>query len=174
MTTLDMDRLLDVLGPSELEAIAAAAARDAVARALGVETFAAANPDGTPGRVAAGELIEAAWGNAVADTITNGAAGLKYRTDNLWTWAGQEVQAVTSTVMTDVNGQTQVNFPHAFAGNAVGVSIINNNPTDGPFIYTIVTLGSGAVIFKAYWHDGTAVVNRSITVRVIATGPRGA
>jgi len=28
------------------------------------------NPDGTPGLVAAGELIEAAWGNAVANTIT--------------------------------------------------------------------------------------------------------
>ena len=30
----------------------------------------AVNPDGTPGDVAANELIESAWGNAVADSIT--------------------------------------------------------------------------------------------------------
>lgn len=32
-------------------------------------TPAAVNPDGTPGPVAAGELIQASWGNAVVDTL---------------------------------------------------------------------------------------------------------
>jgi len=34
-----------------------------------VTPFAAVNPDGTPGHVAAGELIESAWGNAVVDSL---------------------------------------------------------------------------------------------------------
>ena len=39
-------------------------------------TQAATNPDGTPAAVAAGELIEAAWGNAVVATIAAGPQGL--------------------------------------------------------------------------------------------------
>lgn len=38
---------------------------------LGTDARVAVNPDGTPGNVATGELIESAWGNAVADRISD-------------------------------------------------------------------------------------------------------
>lgn len=37
------------------------------------------NPDGSPGNVAAGELIESAWGNAVVDTLWKRARGVYSR-----------------------------------------------------------------------------------------------
>jgi len=52
-----------------LDEIRALAARLDQLLATGVTPAAAVNPDGTPGHVAAGELIESAWGNAVVDSI---------------------------------------------------------------------------------------------------------
>lgn len=55
-TPVDADRLRTLV--AELDRLLA-----------GPSQLAATNPDGTPGRVAAGELIESAWGNAVSDTF---------------------------------------------------------------------------------------------------------
>jgi hypothetical protein len=45
----------------------------------GVDPQLAANPDGTPGNVAAGELIESAWGNATANTIGKLKSAQRYQ-----------------------------------------------------------------------------------------------
>jgi len=62
MTTTELDRL---------EALVARLER-AGGRSLGPSQRVATNPDGTPGNVVPGELIESAWGNAVADTLNVG------------------------------------------------------------------------------------------------------
>jgi hypothetical protein len=61
---------------------------------LGGPSAAAVNPDGTPGNVVAGELIESAWGNSVANTfvarklgqVSAGRPADAAVPVNTWTW----------------------------------------------------------------------------------------
>ena len=90
----------------------------------GISLAAATNPDGTPANVAAGELIESAWGNAVADTIErlkipNAIAGDGDPIGNLQIGTGQ-----VATVL-DANGNVLVPFPASFV-SLVSVVVSNS------------------------------------------------
>jgi hypothetical protein len=60
---------LELAAPTDVDRLRALVAELDRLLAAGPSQLAAVNPDGTPGHVAANELIESAWGNAVVDTI---------------------------------------------------------------------------------------------------------
>lgn len=130
---------------------------------------AGANPDGTPANVAAGELIEAAWGNATANTIKT----YKPRWDSLWTAYATRLQAWIAYYSTDAAGFARIPFPAAFGGTVVAVSMIDADPTTaGPHLYTTRETAADAFWCFTYRHDGVPHANSSLAARVIAVGPR--
>lgn len=98
------------------------------AAALDIAPLAAVDPDGTPGNVVANELIESAWGNAVADSIDrialpNHLAGNADALGQLRLATGQ-----VATVL-DPNGLALVTFPVPFV-SVVTVLVTNADWTN--------------------------------------------
>jgi hypothetical protein len=77
---------------------------------------AAVNPDGTPGNVASGALIESAWGNAVADSFKKLDSATK---QGYGTIAG-------STTVTPTGGRAVIPFGFSFKSMPVCV-VCNGN-----------------------------------------------
>jgi hypothetical protein len=132
---------------------------------------AAVDPDGYPGQVAAGELIESAWGNAVVDKLhdlpkLNGNGG---STDRLLFQSGY-VNAMTSAA-----GAVPVNYGEAFAtgaGTMAPIAIANvlmPNFQAWPNVYI-----SDATHFEVQFQDhaGAAVTNYAVVFSWIAVGSR--
>ena len=107
------------------------------------------DPDGYPGHVASGELIESAWGNAVANTLRaqqNTDSSLATRAtrgetlDGFYTWAG------SLTVITDANGNftcptNKPTTPGVTLGFPPAVVACCSSPGFGVFVVTTGTNG---------------------------------
>ena len=109
----------------------------------------AVNPDGTPGTVAAGELIESAWGNAVSNTV-----GL------LW---DRLVQGGIVGITTDTNSCFRITYPTPFANASVGLSIILYSPGGAAVAryiqVAVVQLDPAFVIARAFDYNGAPFPN---------------
>ena len=118
----------------------------------GPAPLAAVNPDGTPGNVAAGELIESAWGNAVADTIgQHQARFLRF-------------QGSSALVTTDASGAGVVNFLYPFP--ALPVIAVTQSFSTGAFGVTFTIYGVNVNGFTFIATTGTGAIYASAQVGV--------
>lgn len=95
---------------------------------LAPSTAAAANADGTPALVAAGALIESAWGNAVANTFTKHKA--IYRAQSLLSLASGS----TDTVGRNLGGNVAVPTQSWNQVLRISVSVLVDCAADGDII----------------------------------------
>jgi len=135
-------------------------------------TFAAVNPDGTPGNVAANELIESAWGNSVVNTqrrITPKASVL----DVDQTIGQLQIEANMTAVGLDVNGQAVIMFRVPFLTRPVAIV----NPSRFPATSTvagavqIVDVTTSALAIRVFNLNNTPITG-AYSVDWIAIGLR--
>jgi hypothetical protein len=118
-------------------------------------TPASVNPNGTPGPVAAGELIESAWGNAVADSIST-----------LWGHP-VAVRAATGPVTTDASGIFTINTGFA----PVAVSCTSASVTAHSFV--LFEMSETRVQIQAFNAAGVAIVSGTIAVSYVIFAAAG-
>lgn len=118
---------------SVVDAIARVEAVLAQLKAVEAQPFAAVLPDGRPDHVAAGELIESAWGNAVVDTLAR----------LVWDYA---IGSITVDVPVAGAGGTVVDWDWT----AYGTGLVSSGDARGRvrFVETGVYLLHGVVTFS--------------------------
>jgi len=153
---------------ARLEAVVARLEALGAGPALAVP-FATINPDGTPGNVAADELIESAWGNATSDSfgkikIPNVIAGNGNPLGLLRIETGQFGGTL------DVNGNTLVTLAGPFS-SVLTVVVANAKfpPTHVPSGVSI-TLTNFTLSCRHF--DGSAAANEAAQVNWIVIGRR--
>jgi len=111
------------------------------------------NPDGTPGHVAADELIESAWGNAVSDSIT------KLKLPN----------NIAGTV--DALGMLRVETAQASGALDAGGNVLITY-AGGPFdyLYTLVAVNTRFPEPVAITVTSFTAANFTLNVKLLATG----
>lgn len=141
--------------------------------ALGlIAPAAAANPDGTPSNVASGELIESAWGNAVADTIQK--LLLPNQINTLADPIGKlriVAQSITS-VATNPSANAQIGFPGPFSNIPVVIVSPLNAPSYG---WVFGVWGTSVNLFNVYAQradTGAGIINATVGLNYIAIGRR--
>lgn len=150
----------------------------------GAVSAAAVNPDGTPGHVAAGELIESAWGNAVVDTLTMlrgvgvytgtfavGAGqapiitwtGEAYDTDGYHVSAANDIVIPANragTYVLEVRASTDVGVSAVadLIVNFAGVALTSYIPVNRRTVATghLLRLGAGTTINVQLYNEGAA------------------
>lgn len=122
---------------------------------------AATDPDGYPAAVVSGELIEAAWGNAVVDKLRNHYEQL----------ANSFVQSGTAVLGASAGNLYQVFFPEPFADNPA-VTVINGDiGATVPVVISQYSLAAHTVVFAI--HDMTgAPLGGTFRLTWIAHGPK--
>jgi len=128
---------------------------------------AAVDPDGYPGRVVSGELIESAWGNAVADKIHDHGAYL-YSTF---------IQAQAAVIAAASAGVFNINFPQPYASPPV-VAVMNGDAGSGALFMglSVVTTTGFTVNVKGeapYGPHPGPIRFSWIAVGLMAGGPTG-
>ena len=135
------------------------------------------NPDGTPGNVAPGDLIESAWGNAVVYQL--GWATTRVETRGGTAHTITSVQATTMTI--NVPGAPyartlSVHFAQTFVADASAsarVQVVINGTNIVLDHYNVNTFSGGAVALSA---AGSVAMGQpvgaavGVEVRVVATG----
>jgi len=131
--------------------------------------FATVNPDGTPGHVAADELIESAWGNATSDSFT------KVKIPNIIAGFGDalgmlRIETGQYGAVLDVNGNALITLAGPFS-TVLNVVVSNSKfpPTHVPSAATI-TLSNFTLSCRHF--DGSAAANEAAQVNWIAIGRR--
>lgn len=117
---------------------------DARLAALGVvpmaEPRAAVDPNGTPGLVVSGELIESAWGNAVTNNVDGLVRFMGQTTAPYvggwapaWPVGGATLRAGHGAFSTSAFGDARVNFTTPFPTGVISVVITSNEISKGIF-----------------------------------------
>lgn len=121
----------------------------------------AVDPDGYPGVVVSGELVEAAWGNAVV-------AKLRDHFDQL----GIEWMQSGNVVLTSISsGVFRIDYPEAFA-NSPAVGVVNGDTAATPQLFLGITATEPThVIFTATTAAGDPF-NSPLRVLWIAHGEK--
>ena len=132
---------------------------------------ASVNPDGTPGAVASGELIESAWGNAVANTmqaikLPNTIAGNGNPLGYLRVETGQ-----VATVL-DANGNVLVTYPGGAFASLYTVVVTNTKYPDAHVPSAVSITATGFTLSVKLTTTGAAAANAAISVNYIAIGRR--
>lgn len=134
------------------------------------------NPDGTPGHVAAGELIESAWGNAVSDTLTgviaiNTTQNTRLTAIEKQHGAQRMTWARTGVNTTDVNGDLNIPFD-GLVFNPIPVVTVCSGQVN-PLIYFVVQnpwAQYNSVWVRCFNWGGVPIPNGSVTWNIQVTG----
>lgn len=127
--------------------------------------LAATDADGFPGAVAAGELIESAWGNAVRSKLFALAGGVG---------AASSIRIATLNVATNGNGDAIVAFNPPFPNALLAVAVADaSQSVDVGLIPKVMWTSSSRTTLqvRVFLHDGSKVTgNGAIWLTYIAYG----
>lgn len=133
---------------------------------------ASVNPDGTPGPVAAGELIESAWGNAVASTIAGLPRGVLARVTKGTDQGGFGASELATGLAVTVPATPASGRLHTVR---IALQVVQTTPPPaGTVIYSSLRLGSaaGASAGTLAWPfvDNASVNGRTLSGEFYPTG----
>lgn len=132
---------------------------------------AAVDPDGYPGAVAAGELVQSAWGNATVNTLR--------KVSTTWCLNAGATQydlpliqgSNRAVVGTDVASNFRITFPLSYSAPPI-VMILNAFMAFPNFHFTTNIVSAIDVVIQVRRPDGSTFASNSLEVSWLAIGRR--
>jgi hypothetical protein len=119
-----------------------------------------------PGSVAAGELIESAWGNDVVTTLHDVTQNLNIR--GVASQRHLQIVGGSGSITTNGAGEAYFGFAVAFAAPpVVMVQIMNDNLAAWVNPYNVTAAGTNAKVWR---NDGTGWGNGTFNIDYVAVG----